>query len=55
MSEMWDTDYWMACDWFCKPLGNASRIHGGTYGSMNVLYVDGHVKYWARQASLAFK
>ena len=55
MSEMWDTDYWLASDWFCKPVSYGSGIHGGQYGSMNVLYLDGHVKYWPRQAMLAFK
>ena len=53
MSEMFDTDYWMACDWFCKP--SKKRIHGGPYGSMNVLYVDGHAKYFTKQATLGFK
>ena len=55
MSEMWDTDYWMASDWFAKPVSFGNGIHGGPYGSLNVLYLDGHVKYWPRQASLAFK
>ncbi len=55
MSEMWDTDYWLACDWFCKPVSLGSGIHGGTYGSMNILYVGGHVKYWPKQAMLNFK
>ena len=53
MSEMWDTDYWLACDWFCKPIDK--RIHGGSFGSMNVLYLDGHVKYWPRQAVNGFR
>ena len=53
MSEMWDTDYWMACDWFCKP--SEKRIHGGPYGSMNVLYLDGHAKYFTKQATLGFR
>jgi prepilin-type N-terminal cleavage/methylation domain-containing protein/prepilin-type processing-associated H-X9-DG protein len=54
ISEMWDTDYWLACDWFCKPSGTKG-LHGGGFGSMNVLYLDGHVKYWPRQATLGFK
>jgi prepilin-type N-terminal cleavage/methylation domain-containing protein/prepilin-type processing-associated H-X9-DG protein len=55
MSEMWDTDYWMACDWYAKPLSYGSGVHGGGYASLNILYVDGHVKYSPRQASLEFK
>jgi len=53
MTEMWDTDYWLACDWYCKPA--QKRIHGGDLASMNILYVDGHVKYWPREAIQAFK
>ncbi len=55
MSEMWDTDYWMASDWYCKPVSYGSGVHGGSFGSLNVLYVDGHVKYWPREAVLNFK
>ncbi len=55
MSEMWDTDYWMASDWFCKPVSLGHGIHGGQFGSINVLYLDGHAKYCAKQASLQFK
>jgi prepilin-type N-terminal cleavage/methylation domain-containing protein/prepilin-type processing-associated H-X9-DG protein len=55
MSEMWDTDCWMACDWFCKPAGKSSRIHGGDLASINVVYLDGHAKYLPRNASLDFK
>ena len=54
MTEMWDTDYWLACDWFCKPT-SSKGLHGGAYGSMNSLYMDGHVKYWPKQASEGFK
>ena len=55
MSEMWDTDYWLACDWFCKPVSSGNGMHGGTFGSMNICYLDGHVKYWPRQAMANFK
>jgi prepilin-type N-terminal cleavage/methylation domain-containing protein/prepilin-type processing-associated H-X9-DG protein len=55
MTEMWETDYWMASDWFAKPVSYGNGVHGGPYGSLNVLYVDGHVKYWPRQATLGFK
>ncbi len=50
MSESWEMDYWLAADWFCKPSGTHG-LHGGEYASTNVLYMDGHTKYWARQAS----
>ena len=52
MSEMWDTDYWVACDWFCKNRGSNHRV---AYASLNILYLDGHVKYWPREAYVAFK
>lgn len=53
MSEQWDTDYWLASDWFCQP--SNQRMHGGSWASYNILYVDGHVKYSPRQAVLDFK
>ncbi|MHB8995533.1 MAG: DUF1559 family PulG-like putative transporter [Armatimonadota bacterium] len=52
MSEQWDTDYWLACDWFCKPLD--TPIHD-VKGGMNIAYLDGHVKFWPRQAVNNFK
>lgn len=52
MSEQWDFDYWLATDWFCKPL---ERPVHGTRGAMNILYLGGHVKYWPRAAVNAFK
>lgn len=55
MSEMWDTDYWMASDWFARPISEGNGMHGGPYGSMNVLYLDGHVKYCTKQVALGFK
>lgn len=55
MDDNWECDYWLVTDWFCQPAGEASRIHGGEYASMNILYADGHVKYWPRQAILNFK
>lgn len=53
MSEMWDTDYWLASDWFCQPI--PKRIHGGPFGSINVLYLDGHAKYYTKQVAIGFK
>jgi prepilin-type processing-associated H-X9-DG protein len=52
-----DTDMWLASDWFCKPVVRRVEhsVHGGDLGSFNVLYVDGHVKFFPRQAVLNFK
>jgi len=55
MSEMWDTDYWLASDFFCKPVSYGNTIHGGPQGSFNILYLDGHVKFWPREAVNNFK
>jgi len=52
MTEQWDTDYWLLSDWFCKL--NDIPIHG-VKGGMNIAYVDGHVKFWPRQAVNNFK
>ncbi|MEI6501311.1 MAG: DUF1559 domain-containing protein [Armatimonadota bacterium] len=53
MTEQWDTDYWLASDWFCKPTNQ--RVHGGSLASINVVYLDGHVKYCPRDAAPSFK
>ncbi len=55
MSEQWDTDYWLAADFWAQPVSHGHGIHGGDYGSMNVVYLDGHAKYVVKQAVLAFK
>lgn len=57
LTDRSDTDMWLASDWFCKPIVRnlGHGIHGGNYGSFNVLYVDGHVKYFPRQAVHNFK
>jgi prepilin-type processing-associated H-X9-DG protein len=57
MTEMSESDQWLASDWFCKPIVRqvGHGVHGGDFGSLNVLYVDGHVKYYPRQSALAFK
>jgi len=55
LTEASETGMWLTSDWFCKPYGEATGVHGfhgGPWGSMNVGYVDGHVKYWPRQAAL---
>ena len=55
MAEQWDTDYWLACDFFAMPVSHGHGIHGGSYGSMNVVYLDGHAKYWVQPAVAGFK
>jgi len=57
MSEMSDPGRWLASDWYCKPVVKkiGHGVHGGNYASLNVAYVDGHVKYFPRQAMLQFK
>ncbi len=55
MSEMWDTDCWLASDYFCKPITEGKSIHGGERGSFNICYLDGHVKYFPREAIQNFK
>ncbi|MBD3291677.1 MAG: DUF1559 domain-containing protein [Armatimonadia bacterium] len=57
LTSMSDTDMWVASDWFCKPIVRnvGHSVHGGDMGSFNVLYVDGHVKFFPRQAVLNFK
>ena len=54
MSEMWDADCWLASDFFCKPVSLGHGIHGGPFGSINVLFLDGHAKY-VEQAAPHFK
>ncbi|NPV47073.1 MAG: DUF1559 domain-containing protein [Armatimonadetes bacterium] len=52
MTLQWDTDYWLASDWFCKL--NDQPVHD-VKGGMNILYLDGHAKFWPRQAVNNFK
>lgn len=53
MSLQWDSDSWLWSDVFCQPLG--IRIHSSAFGSINVCYMDGHVKFIPGQSSVAFK
>jgi prepilin-type processing-associated H-X9-DG protein len=55
LTEMSDTDCWLASDWFCKPAGKSSRVHGGDFASINILYLDGHTKYFPRNATTEWK
>ena len=53
MTEQWDSDYWLWSDVFCAPLN--IRIHESSLGSVNVCYLDGHVKFQPGQAKSVFK
>jgi len=53
VGEQWDSDYWLWSDVFCQPLN--IRIHEAAFGSINVCYMDGHVKFQPGQASQVFK
>ena len=53
MSEQWDSDYWLWSDVFCEP--TKIRIHESAFGSINVVYMDGHVKFQPGQARNVFK
>ena len=55
MSEMWDTDHWLASDFFCKPISSGNTIHGGEHGAFNIVYLDGHAKFLPREAVQDFK
>ena len=53
MTEQWDDDYWLWSDVFCNPLG--TPIHQSSFGSINVAYVGGHVKFQPGQAVNVFR
>ena len=53
MSEQWDSDCWLWSDVFCQPLN--IRMHEAAKGSINVCYLDGHVKFQPGEASQVFK
>ncbi|MFQ6097447.1 MAG: DUF1559 domain-containing protein [Armatimonadota bacterium] len=53
MTEMCDSDCWLGSDWYCKP--HRIRVHSSHRASVNVLYVDGHVKFLPRRAMDDFK
>jgi prepilin-type N-terminal cleavage/methylation domain-containing protein/prepilin-type processing-associated H-X9-DG protein len=55
MDESWDPDFWLASDWNCNLSSTSQKIHQGTNASANILYLDGHAKYWPRQAKDIFK
>jgi len=53
LSEMCESDRWLWSDVFCQPLN--IRIHDSSLGSINVCYLDGHVKFQPGQASRVFQ
>ncbi|MCK4323640.1 MAG: DUF1559 domain-containing protein, partial [Armatimonadetes bacterium] len=57
MSEQWDTDYWLWSDAWCKltRTEHGVTLHGSNRGSINICYLDGHVKFQGGQAKLVFK
>ncbi len=46
-------DLWLWSDIFCQPLN--VRIHDSSFGSINVCYLDGHVKFQPGQAKSVFR
>ena len=57
MSEQWDTDYWLWSDAWCKltRTEHGVTLHGSHRGSINICYLDGHVKFQGGRAKLVFK
>lgn len=53
MTEMWDPDYWLWSDVFCSPTN--VRLHEAAFASINVCFLDGHVKYQPGQAKALIK
>jgi len=53
MDESWDTSYWLWSDIFCAPTNK--NIHESSFSSLNVCYLDGHVKFTPVQAVAVFK
>ncbi len=57
MSEQWDSDCWLWSDAWCKltRTEHGVTLHGSHRGSINICYVDGHVKFQGAPAKLVFK
>lgn len=53
MTEAWDPECWLVTDWFCKT--SDIRIHEATRCSINIGYVDGHVKFCPLEARQEFQ
>ena len=57
MSEPWDSDCWLWSDAWCKltRVNHGVTLHGSHNASINICYLDGHVKFQATPAKLVFK
>jgi prepilin-type N-terminal cleavage/methylation domain-containing protein/prepilin-type processing-associated H-X9-DG protein len=57
MSEQWDTDCWLWSDGWCKltRTNYGVNLHESHAGSINICYLDGHVKFQGGPAQLVFK
>ncbi len=57
MSEQWDSDCWLWSDPWCKltRIDHGVTLHGSHTCSINICYLDGHVKFQSAPAKLVFK
>lgn len=57
MSELWDSDSWLWSDGWCKltRVQHGVTLHGSHRGSINIGYLDGHVKFQGGQAKAVWK
>ncbi len=57
MNQSWDSDCWLWSDAWCKltRTEHGVTLHGSHRGSINICYLDGHVKFQGGQAKLVFK
>jgi len=57
MSEQWDSDCWLWSDAWCKltRVNFGVNLHESHAGSINICYLDGHVKFQGGEAKAVFK
>ncbi|MGQ9730123.1 MAG: DUF1559 family PulG-like putative transporter [Candidatus Zipacnadales bacterium] len=57
MSESWDADCWLWSDGWCKLTRTTYgvNLHGSHNASINICYLDGHVKFQGAEARTTFK
>jgi len=57
MSEMWDSDCWLWSDPWCKltRVNHGVTLHEAFNSSINICYLDGHVKFQPGQARSTFR
>jgi len=57
MRETWDSDYWLWSDAWCKltRVNHGIALHDSHRGSINICYMDGHVKFQGGRARDVFK